>query len=327
MVQSWSKGNEMRTSSDEVADYVSGCIQLAMLLEVSAYPKPGNVDRTHDFEDTRYEDFLASAVAVASPLREAARKGCLVSVGSLSAAEVKIGSIIKRAVQRMNTWQSGGNTSLGTLLLLCPIAVAAGMIMPLERVRAATLRTKLRSVVKNTTPFDAVEVYKAISLAKPSGLGEVERFDITNKRSRRAIVKEKKTLLDIFRLSSAWDSVAYEWANGYPITFELGYPYFTHELKTTGDIRVATVHTFLRILSQVPDTLIARKVGVARSREVSLRSMRALDAGGLLSKRGRRMIFALDRSLRTPNHRLNPGTTADLTASTLAVAMLEGHRP
>ncbi|HOF97134.1 MAG TPA: triphosphoribosyl-dephospho-CoA synthase, partial [Methanoculleus sp.] len=27
--------------------------QMAMMLEVSAYPKPGNVDRCHDYADTR----------------------------------------------------------------------------------------------------------------------------------------------------------------------------------------------------------------------------------------------------------------------------------
>lgn len=32
-------------------DFIAGCAELAMLLEVSATPKPGNVDRTHDFED------------------------------------------------------------------------------------------------------------------------------------------------------------------------------------------------------------------------------------------------------------------------------------
>lgn len=314
-------------SSKEIADCVSGCIQLAVLLEVSAYPKPGNVDRTHDFEDTRYEDFLASAVAIAAPMREAARRGHLVSVGSLDVAEVKIGSIIKLAVQRMKAWQSGGNTSLGSILLLCPIAVAAGMVMSSDRVPPMKLRAKLRPVTRHVTPFDAVEVYRAISLAEPGGLGQVARFDVKDGQSEKTIISEKRTLLDVFRLSSTWDSVAYEWANGFPITFELGYPYLTNQLKTTGDIRLATVHTFLRILSLVPDTLIARKVGIGKSKEISLKAAQVLDAGGLLTEEGRRMTEALDLSLRGPNHKLNPGTTADLVASTLAVAILEGRRP
>ncbi|MFQ6121147.1 MAG: triphosphoribosyl-dephospho-CoA synthase, partial [Methanosarcinales archaeon] len=30
--------------------YIARCAQLAMILEVSATPKPGNVDRDHDYK-------------------------------------------------------------------------------------------------------------------------------------------------------------------------------------------------------------------------------------------------------------------------------------
>jgi len=46
----------MFKSPEEAA--ISGV--LSMLLEVSANPKSGNVDRGHDFPDMRYEDFLVS---------------------------------------------------------------------------------------------------------------------------------------------------------------------------------------------------------------------------------------------------------------------------
>jgi triphosphoribosyl-dephospho-CoA synthase len=319
-------GKEVPASIGDIGDYVSGRIQLALLLEVSAYPKPGNVHRTRDFEDTRYEDFLASAVAVSAPLREASRRGCFVSAGKIGIADVRVGSIVKSAVRRMNSWQSGGNTILGSILLLVPVAVAAGAVMYHNHMTPARVRARLTSIIRHTTPLDAVEVYDAIRLAKPGGMGRIGCFDVTDRHSRRAIVEQRKTLLDIFNLSSQWDSIAYEWAKGYPITFELGYPYFIHQLKKTDDIRIATVHTFLNILSKVPDTLIARRVGTTKSREISSKSKLALAAGGLLTEKGRRMIEELDCSLRTPKHELNPGTTADLTASTLAVAMLEGRR-
>ena len=41
--------------------------QLACLLEVSA-PKPGNVCPGRHFPDARYEDFLASALAIGGPI-------------------------------------------------------------------------------------------------------------------------------------------------------------------------------------------------------------------------------------------------------------------
>ncbi|WP_371415218.1 triphosphoribosyl-dephospho-CoA synthase, partial [Methanogenium sp. MK-MG] len=51
----------------------SECAQIAMMLEVCAYPKPGNVDRCHDYDDTWLEHFLASAI-LARPAFAAAEK-------------------------------------------------------------------------------------------------------------------------------------------------------------------------------------------------------------------------------------------------------------
>ena len=46
---------------------IASAAQLACLLEASA-PKPGNVSPGRHFADARYEDFLASAVAIGEPL-------------------------------------------------------------------------------------------------------------------------------------------------------------------------------------------------------------------------------------------------------------------
>ena len=43
-----------------VAQYAASSGQLAMLLELSAYPKPGNVHRTRNFNDLRFEHFLGT---------------------------------------------------------------------------------------------------------------------------------------------------------------------------------------------------------------------------------------------------------------------------
>ncbi len=48
-----------------------------------------------------------------------------------------------------------------------------------------------------------------------------------------------------------------------------------------------------------------------------------LAAGGVRSAEGRRAVAAFDASLRDATNALNPGTTADLVAATLFVALLE----
>ena len=53
------------------------CATLACLLEVTA-PKPGNVHRGADFEDTSLNDFVASAVALGPVMELAERVGATV---------------------------------------------------------------------------------------------------------------------------------------------------------------------------------------------------------------------------------------------------------
>ncbi len=311
----------------QTSEYVSGCMQLAILLEVSAYPKPGNVHRTTDFQETRYEHFLASAVVVAPHFKFAAEKGIRVSAGKISPYDVEIGNIIKNAVMSVREWQGGGNTLLGSVILLSPIAVAAGMTLAKSAFSLAELREKMRVVVESSTPADAVAVYDAIETAKPGGLGGAPKLDVTDPASRGKILKDEVTLFDVFKIASGYDSIAGEWVNNYPVTFDLGYPYFVQQFEGTRDVNTATVHTFLKILSEVPDTLIARKVGLAKAKEVSMQAKHVLEAGGLTTQSGRDSIWRLDEKLRDPTHQLNPGTTADITAAVLTISILNGYRP
>src|ERR671922_2475105 len=88
---------------------VAAAAQLACLLEVSA-PKPGNVSPGRHFHDTRYEDFLASAVAIGPALAAAGRR--------------PLGATIRAAVEATARW-TRSNTNLGVMLLLAPLARAA----------------------------------------------------------------------------------------------------------------------------------------------------------------------------------------------------------
>ena len=92
-------------------------------------------------------------------------------------------------------------------------------------------------------------------------------------------------------------------------------------------MNAAIVHTFLKILSNHPDTFIARKAGIEKAREVSLDAKNILKTGGLAAAEGRKGVNDLDLKLRSSGNRLNPGTTADLTAATLALCTLSGYRP
>jgi len=309
----------------EKAKHISRCLQLAMLLEVSA-AKPGNVNFATGFEGTRVEHFLASAVATSAWFEEAARRGIAVHDKRLSVSDVGMGQIIKKCAADINAWQKGGNTLLGTVMLLVPIAVAAGMTPTEENFDLARLRENLKLAVEATTAEDAVHLYEAIDVAKPSGLGGAPDFDVNDPASKARLLEENVSLFEVFKIAAGYDAICSEWVRNYPITFDLAYPYLMEQLKR-GDLNTAVVHTFLKVLSEHPDTFIARKVGVEKAREVSSDAKKVLELGGLETSEGRARVLEFDRKLRESGNLLNPGTTADLTAAALALCTLGGYRP
>jgi len=314
--------------SSEKSKHISKSLELAILFEISA-DKPGNINLTVGFEGTFYEHFLASAVAAAPFFELAAERGIAVAKGETSVGNAGLGRIIRDCVADINAWQHGGNTLLGTIILLCPIAVAAGMTPANGKTTldVSKLRKNLKLVVESTTPDDAVQVYEAIRIASPSGLGEAPELDINDRDSVGQIVRENIPLFQIFEIASKYDDVCYEWVNNYPKTFDLAYPHLMKQLSETRKLNLAIVHTFLKVLAKHPDTFIARKVGIQKAREVSSKVEEVLRLGGLETSRGKKCLHEFDKELRQSGNLLNPGTTADIIAAALALCVLGGYRP
>ncbi len=277
------------------ADEIAWAAQIAGLLEVNAF-KPGNVTRLRDFQDCGFEDFLVSAVAIGPAFREA--------------AHVPVGMTILRAVKDTHRLV-GTNTNLGMVLLLAPLARAAGIGHP------GGLRTAVMEVLETLTVADARMAYEAIRVAGPAGMGKVESGDVNDE-------KIDITLRDAMKLAQTRDSVAREYVTGFEFTFELGYATL-HRLWQQGcRFSEAIARTFLTILAQVPDSLIARKNGMAVAEHVSELAKEILERGGSLPDSRRRDLLRLDHILRDPQHLMNPGTTADLVTAALFVLLTEG---
>ena len=315
----------MKKQPHDKARHISRCLELAILLEASAH-KPGNVSVVTSFENTRYEHFLASAVAAAACFERAAGQGILISEGKIQLAEVGVGRLIKECVADIDAWQHGGNTLLGTVILLVPMAIAAGMVPSESTFEIPTLRKNLRHVVVSTTPEDAINLYEAIRIANPSGLGKAPKLDVNDPNATNTILNDKISLYDVFKIAEKYDSICSEWVNNYRITFDLAYPSLTEQIQNAKDLNTAIIHTFLKVLVAHPDTFIARKVGFEKSREVSLMAKEILDLG-LETSRGQESLDRFDQGLRESSNLLNPGTTADIIAAALALLILGGYRP
>ena len=105
------------------------CSQIAMILEVSGYPKPGNVHRTRDFPNTKFEHFLIGAITCGNSLNELVSLSSKIGKGKLDLNELNLGKCILQGVEETINWQRGGNINLGLLLLLAPLSAAAAIVL------------------------------------------------------------------------------------------------------------------------------------------------------------------------------------------------------
>lgn len=314
--------------TSKIGEIVGRCTSLAALLEVSAYPKPGNVHRLRDFPDTKYEHFLAGSISLGPRMRKLAEKGQRIGNGDREWAMLGMGENILASVKDMMDWQSGGNVHLGILLLFTPLAAAAGSVLNKGVVDLEELRNALDEIISGATPLDSVNIYKAIDEAMSvENLGSVDNLDVKDTSSLDRILDEGLTPRDIFRECQTRDAICNEWVTGFNVTFTEGYSFLRKRLDEGASINEATVDTFLQILSEHPDSLIQRKSGAKAAISVSEKAKEIVQAGGTSTEVGMKMIWELDDELREENGSLNPGTTADLTAASLFLLLLTGWRP
>ncbi len=216
----------------KLVDRIALAAQIACLLEVSA-PKPGNVNRQYDFEDTHFEDFLLSAIAIRPALQ--------------AVDHDTTGSMIWRAVQDTHRLVKT-NTNLGIVLLLAPLAKAC---YELQKSDLAAIPGALARLLDALTLQDARQAYAAIRLANAGGLGTNVEADVA--------VEPEITLLQAMALAQERDAIAREYVTRFAITFEIGLPAIERAWKLSGNLPLAIVQAYLTILAEVPDTLIARK--------------------------------------------------------------------
>jgi triphosphoribosyl-dephospho-CoA synthase len=270
---------------------VGQCATLACLLEVTA-PKPGNVHRGADFEDVTFAHFAASAVLVGPAMQQAAEG-------------LPVGRAVFAAVDAVAR-HVGSNTYLGTTLLLTPLAAAAGR---------GDVRTEIAGVLADLTADDAEQVYAAIRRAQPGGLGRVEEHDVQG--------PPPESLLAAMAAAAERDLVARQYVTGFATVLDEAVPALVGELAAGRGLVDAIVWLHVRLLAAHPDSLIARKCRPEVAGRASGWAQAILDTGDEAAYQAALADF--DFWLRSDGHRRNPGTTADLVAAALFVALWEGQ--
>ncbi len=265
--------------------------QLACVLEVTAR-KPGNVHRFADFADAGYLDFLLSAQVIVGPLNQA--------------RELGIGRTVLECVKATQRLIST-NTNLGIILLLAPLACVP---------EGERLQDGLASVLSATTVDDARNVYEAIRLMRPGGLGSAEKQDIHHDPT--------VTLVGAMRIASDRDAIARQYVTTFADIFDIAVPALKDSVSAGRSWETAVVFTHLTLLSRLPDTLIARKRGGPEAKIASVLAKDVLESGWPDREEGVTRFRSLDAWLREVGHARNPGATADLVAAALFAALRDG---
>ena len=301
------------------------CINLSSLLELCGWPKPGNVHRTRNFENTRFEHFLAGITAIQPNFRELCEKIFnSIESNTLEFTPIELGLFFKKSTKEMMRWQSGGNVLLGHILILAPLVSAASICMKTDKIKIEEFELIVRRVIEDATVEDTLNLYDAIKICNPGGLGRIEKYDIYGENSYNEIRQDDITLKKIFELSKDYDLISSEYSSGFNIIIKEGLPYFIETFKSSQDINIAIVNTYLKLLSTHLDTLIIRKSGKEYALEVSKTASDILSHGGISTKKGLGLTIKFDKALHKQNGKLNPGTTADLVAGTIFCALIFG---
>ncbi|MEX0939429.1 MAG: triphosphoribosyl-dephospho-CoA synthase [Pirellulales bacterium] len=267
---------------------IGTCATLACIFEATA-PKPGNVYRGADFDDLRYPDLLASA-AVIGPVMEKARMRSL--------GETVLDAILATR-QAVST-----NTNLGTVLLLAPLAAVP---------RDVDLHFGVEAILCAADSSDVELVYEAIRVARPGGLGEVAQGDVSR--------PPELSLAEAMQLAAQRDAVARQYVSGFTDVLDRVVPWLDEASRVGCELGEAIVHVQLRLMSEMPDSLIARKCGPEVAQESADRAATVLASGRPGDSKYLQALGDLDFWLRADGHRRNPGTTADFIAAGLFVAL------
>lgn len=265
------------------------CAAAASILEASA-PKAGNVHPRAAFVDLRHDDFIAAAVAIA-PVFE-------------TAAAVPVGDTVLAAVQA-SVAVTRSNANLGIVLALAPLAA-----LPRDAGSAvqAIGNGGVERVLAAVTTADAAAVWRAITIAKPGGLGTSERFDLhapppADLRAAMAHAADR-------------DQIAAIWAHGYAGLLAGPVADLVAAFAAGAELATGIARAHVAQLARHPDSLVARRHGLARAAEVSRQAAAIND---LPVAAWRSAVADFDRDLRAA--RINPGTTADLIAAALYILL------
>ncbi|ADV65258.1 triphosphoribosyl-dephospho-CoA synthase [Desulfurococcus mucosus] len=299
-------------------DVFPSVFSLSLILEASAWPKPGNVHRLRERRDLRYEAFLATGVLAYRYFK----KGVLRGVRGWR--RIIIGDLIYMTVSKAIDDIPSTNTCLGSSTLLMPLSVGTGRCIAKEDLGLNCITGEASRLLRETSVEDAVYYYRAVRKASPSYLKPSDNTgshvniwdpDYAEKLAARGI-----RLIDVLEYSSRIDIVADEVVNGYKRSLALE-GFLRKRVSSHGEWNRGVVEAYLHLLAEAMDTVVVLKHGVEVAEYVRRRATEILPevlAAG--SGDWVKPVMRLDDEFY--EHGINPGAIADVTAAGIALFLL-----
>lgn len=263
--------------------FIANCAVKALLYEVSASPKPGLVDRFGNgaHTDMDYYTFIDSALALEDTFYQCSEKGFLFKGQDLAVLLESIRPIGIEGEKRMLEVTGGVNTHKGAIFSLGILCAAAGLgIQQMGHVPDA--RHLCATTAQMTTGLTRELKTAANHMRKVKTEGE-------------RLYMEKGVL-----------GIRGEVEAGFPSVRNIGLPALMKALeKGQLDKNDIMVQVLLELMKCVEDTNVLSRYGEKGRTMVLALSEDALNAGGMYTEKGQRLIDEMDRIFVQKN--ISPG--------------------
>jgi triphosphoribosyl-dephospho-CoA synthase len=255
--------------------------------------KPGNVGRHGAGHGMDCADFIKSAQVV-TPILCNQRLGLGKRI--LSSVEATLGAV-------------HCNTNLGMVLLIAPIIrVFEQLVSP------GDFQDLIKPTLMSLEQQEAQDIFAAIRLANPGGLGKVDKYDVNSPLD-----------IDIYSAMDAAkerDLIALQYANGYREIVDLGIKCLQNYHNRWNSVEWAAVACYLMYMASFPDSHIRRKYGIEIAEQVRKKTIPVWERFADYDNPGdaRGVLTMFDKELKESE--INPGTCADLTVASLLLYRL-----
>ena len=191
------------------------------------------------------------------------------------------------------------------------------LLGPLAAVDEVSVES-IQEYLECSSAEDCQQIYQAIAMASPGGLGKANQHDVN-------LSDAPEHILHAMKLSASHDMIARQYGNGFTDIIEFVWPSILSGLQAGQTLADSVIQSHLVTMHQFPDSLIARKNGDAIGKQSAAMAAAVIDSGPVGSEEWHRAISDFDFWLRSDGNRRNPGTTADMIAAALFVGLRRGQ--